>query len=271
MKILHKTVHQRIACFASGFLAIILLALSAAAQSNSPQGKQGDIWKVGYRVSVEGDFSTKPEPGKEGPTVFYHIKRIYTGTAKLSFSNKHSNPNLDAPLFKDPHAAVRIEVDDFVNSLEDPTCDEYESSESSCKGLGLDSDAMFPVPALLMIDNTDKLIKTSFPILFISPSDRSFGDVECISQNFDNPGHKPNGKPIKKELPFSSFDPPAVGGFIKDGSIQQTLDWSKLKSEGISLTWTSGVLHPDQPLIDGVPESKDQVGIVITYDITRAN
>ena len=69
--------------------------------------------------------------------------------------------------------------------------------------------------------------------------------------------------------PYSK--PPSVSGFIKDGTIQQTIEWSKLKDEGNSFSWTSDVLRPDKPLFDNVPDSKDKVGIVITYDITRVN
>ena len=115
----------------------MFMTLMASGQARTPQAKQGDIWKVGYRVSVIGEFSKEPEPGKDKPTVYYHIRRVYTGNAKLTFSNKHSNPRLDVPLFKDLHADVQIDIDDFVNTLYSPICGVYESTRNHAKVSGL--------------------------------------------------------------------------------------------------------------------------------------
>lgn len=77
---------------------------------------------------------------------------------------------------------------------------------------------------------------------------------------------------------------PTVNGYIEENDvIVHTLAWSELKKRN-SFTWISGVatldtrdrliwvseeLHPDEPLIKGVPESKDKVTITIKYVLKR--
>ena len=75
-------------------------------------------------------------------------------------------------------------------------------------------------------------------------------------------------------------DLPNVKGYIEENKvIIHTLDWSKLfKRDNFTwvshvlkldmrdrLIWVSEELRPDNPLIEGVSESKDKVKIIIKY------
>ena len=69
-------------------------------------------------------------------------------------------------------------------------------------------------------------------------------------------------------LTYGNFN---VRGFIEKYSIIRAPDWSELKwDESANIySWSSEVLHPDEPLIHDLPESKDKVDIVISYNLIR--
>lgn len=250
------------------FAAVILFPHGAFGQSTPPLPKRGDVVKVHYVVSLIGEFAKVPEPGKDLPTTFFHLKRIFTGDAKLSFAGNSKDPKFDAPLFDAPRAVVDVDIDDFAETVFSPICGEYETVEAKCKGnASNNSYSIFTSPAFVLFDNFHGTFSTSFPLVYSQAAPNQ--GIPCTTQAYDNPGHEPNGKAEIKNQPVSFFEPPNVAGFIADGKIQHKLGWSKVKQDGNSMSWISDILNPDKPLVEGVPDSKDNVHIIISYELTR--
>ena len=252
------------------FTAGILFPHGAFGQSTPPFPKRGDVFKVHYVVSLIGEFSKVPEPGKDLPTTFFHLKRIFTGNAKISFSGNSKDPKIDAPLFNAPRAVVDVDINDFAETVFSPICGEYETVEAKCKGTASNNnESIFAVPAIMLFNNNLGSFSTSFPLVYTQSAPNK--GIPCTTQAYDNPGHEPSGKAEIKNQPVGFFKPPNVAGFIEDGKIHHKLEWSKLKQDGNSMSWMSDVLNPDKPLVEGVPDSKDNVHIIISYEITRTD
>ena len=253
-------------------MAINFYAVSTFAQTDAPLARTRDVWKVNYYVSVTGVFSKEPEVGEDGPSVFYHIKRTYEGKATLNYEPRAGDPKAAAlyPMFKDPATRVRITINDFINTIYPPVCDEYKSIEETWTA-DVDSitgDEKSRYPALLMVYNQQLSYKISFPLLYFGS--RSFKEIEYKKTEFSNPGRKVTNSTAQR-LGFETHQYPNVKGYIEHDIIIRAPWWAELKEEGGVYSWLSPILHPDNPLIDGVPESKDNVNILIHYSLTKAS
>jgi hypothetical protein len=262
--------------FSSLLISGIVLAASASARTGDPISQKGDVWQARYWVTVLGDFKREPEVGSGGPTIFYHIKRRYDGKAKLVFEPKPGDPNSGTryPLFKGPFE-ISIKVDDFVNTIYDVICDEYQSVEQTWKA---DVSSIFgskvTAAALLLINNEKRTFKISLPLLYL-PDDESMSDK--IKYTKTEILHLRGGVKKEKTFPaerksFLTHEYPTVRGFLEKTSILRTPDWSELKKDvhtPDSYYWLSEELHPDEPLLPNVPESKDGVNIRIFYEFRK--
>ncbi|MCC7308434.1 MAG: hypothetical protein IT173_12780 [Acidobacteria bacterium] len=251
-------------------IVVICFALPDIAYGQEPFTNRGDVWKVDYRVLVTGDFSVEPEIGSEGPTIYYHIKREYLGRATLRYDPK-AGGSVTSPVFKNPNSSVRIKINDFIHSIYPVICEEYESTEEFWTA---DVDTTFgddkPIPALLLIDTKAKAYKTSFPILYIDDPESMSDKLVYKKTQYKNPGRKVKESPPDERFPFVMHDYPNVKGYIEGKSIRRAAPLSELTQhpEGY-LTWLSPVLHPDKPLYEGVPDSKDKVYILIHFAIKK--
>lgn len=265
-----KNITNRILLFS---LFAICLVYSAFSQPvpKAPISQMSDVWQVNYRVLVKGEFTIEPELGSEGPTIFYHLKREYNGKANLRFEPKASDPRsgITKPLFKDPASSIHIEINDFIHTIYPVICDEFKSIEErwTADVYTMFGDEKMPSPGLLLIDNQTRNYKTSFPLLYTAPL--NIYDIHYKRAEFNHPGHKETSS-SSKNLHFATHDYPNVKGYIERNSIMRTPPWSELTAhEGGHLSWLSPILHPDAPLIEGVPESKDKVTILIHYILTK--
>ncbi len=262
---------------ASVLLSIFFCAVPALAQTEPLNAQKSDVWELHYWVAVKGDFKKEPELGSGDPTIFYHIKRNYEGASKLVFAARPSdNPKatLPHPMFKDPAAAVHLTINDARTTVYDPICDEVLRVEDTWKAevYSWMGNKTLPAPALLLINNETHIYKTSFPILY-SPAPNSY-DIEHTRKEITNlmSGVDKVDKVYDVERQsLVTHNYPNVTGFIEHYSIIRAPDWSELKWEESfkGYSWTSEVLHPDAPLIDGVPDSKDKVDILIRYNFIR--
>ena len=244
--------------------------------AQTPKAQQSDVLEVHYWVSVKGDFKTEGEVGSGDPTIFYHINRQYEGAGKLVYLPRQNDPKAAVlyPQFKDPAANVHIKVDDSRKVVFDPVCEEVLSIEETWKAevfSFIQADKKFPVPALLLINNEKLNYKTSFPILY-NPN-RNSKDIEHSKKEILKSAsgtEKVKTFPIEYQS-FVTHGYPAVKGFIENSSIIRTPDWSELQwdAESNIYSWSSEVLHPDEPLIRNVPESRDKIDIVIHYNLIK--
>ena len=252
----------------------IFNARSAFGQANEPLAKNTDVWSLEYRVSVKGEFEKEPELGSGNPTIFYHINRVYEGSAKLVFLHIPERPLSDIvnPQFKDPAARVHIKIDDFVNTVYDPVCDAYDTIEETWKGevwSWVTGDTKQQAPALLLIDNGQRNYKTYFPLVYFPASNKAY-EINYLKVKYSYPGRKlqPAGTESKR-LPIALYGVPNVKGFLKNDSMIRTPLWTELNEDGARFTWLSDILHPDEPLVEGVPDSKDKVNVIIYYSLKR--
>lgn len=258
----------------ANLLILGIFCTNSNAQTEPPNAHISDVWVVNYFVSVTGDFKKEPEPGSGDPTVNYHLKRQYNGKSKMVFSPRTDDPKSSVlyPTFKDSATEVDIKIDDFWNTLYDPVCDAYQSIEETWKAqvYGAYGDKKKASPALLLINNEKLSYKTSFPILYFSKINEY--DIEYDKKEVQNSSgtRKVKAYPTKR-LSFAMHEYPTVKGFIEKSIIVRSPGWSELKwNESFKgYSWTSEVLHPDEPLIEDVPESKDKVDIVISYNFYR--
>jgi hypothetical protein len=253
------------------FVSIFLMAQTAVPQTNTGLTRTTDVWRVDYHVSVTGDFSKEPELGDDGPSIFYHIKREYTGRATLVYLPKTGDPKSATlyPQFKDPTARVRIKIDDLIRTIYPVICDEYQSKEESWHADvdSLTGDQTNRYPALLMIYNDQLRYKTSFPILYLDTGS-TFKGIEHKTVEFKNPGRKETRSNFER-LGFTTHQFPSVKGYIEHDSIIRSPWWAELNETDGTFSWLSPILHPDVPLIDDIPESKDKVNILIHYAFTK--
>jgi hypothetical protein len=266
---------------------IATFATNSITQTESPNAQQNDIWELNYMVSVSGDFKVAAELGSGNPDVFYKIDRKYEGKSKLVFSKTTEQRFV----FGDSATTqVDIHIDDTRKEIGDPTCDEYLTVDETWKGemSTLTGNPKFHPFSQLMIDNRKSNYKTSFHIMY-QPNPKQYDidhtKIEIIKTKTDTI-KKVTSHPVQ-HLEFSDYgDLPNVKGYIEENKvIIHTLDWSQLKKRE-KFTWVSKVanldtrdrliwtsaeleLHPDEPLIEGVPESKDGVTIFITYALKR--
>lgn len=262
------------ACVMAGVLGIFCTTPTFA-QADEPLAQKTDVWSLDYRVSVKGNFEKEPELGSGNPTVYYHINRVYEGKSKLVFAPNAADP-LSAskhPTFKDPAAQVHITIDDFWNTIYEPVCGAFDTIEETWKGdvfSWVSGDPKFKAPALLLINNDLNNYKTSFPLLY-SPNNNKRNEIEYLKLKYSNPGRKQQSTE-RRSVTIQLYQIPKVAGFLENHSITHTTWWAGLKkNEGGSYSWISDILHPDEPLIPEVPDSKDKVNIIIYYSFKRIN
>ena len=270
---------RQISKIAAWIMASVLIlelfpAIPAFAQADEPLAQKTDVWSLDYRVSVKGDFKKEPELGSGNPMVFYHINRVYEGKSKLVFAPNATDP-LSAtkyPSFKDPAAQVHIKIDDFWKTIYDPVCGAFDTIEDTWKGdvfSWVTGDPTHNAPALLLINNGLNNYKTSFPLLY-TPNIKSY-EIEHLKLKYSNPGRKQQSTE-RSSTTIHLYQIPKVNGFLENHSITHTTWWAGLKkNEGDSFSWISDILHPDEPLIPEVPDSKDKVNIIIYYSFKRIN
>lgn len=253
---------------------MIFLSLSALAQTKSPIALKSDSWSLTYSVSAIGDFTVEPELGKEGPVINYHINRTYTGELMpryQSYGTDSSETARDYLTFKDPRTSLKIKIDDFVHTIYDPICNEYDSIEEKWKANfynNADSNDHSSQPGMLLFDNVKFTYSLAFPIKYSGAENRDDAKITYTKKVIH---HSPNGSKVTdsppKLLSLSSHNYPTVKGFIENGSVSRSaVKWSEFEwdEKNEMWMWNSPVLYPDVPLIDGVPESK-QVGIIIVF------
>ncbi len=264
---------------------IATFATNSITQTESPNAQQNDIWELNYMVSVSGDFKVASELGSGNPDVLYKIDREYEGKSKLVFSKTTEQRFV----FGDSATTqVDIHIDDTRKEIGDPTCDEYLTVDETWKGemSTLTGNPKFHPFSQLMIDNRKSNYKTSFHIMYL-PNPKQYDidhtKIEIIKTKTDII-KKVTQHPVQ-HLKFPDYgDLPNVKGYIEENKvIIHTLNWSQLKKRenftwisNVSkldtrdrLIWVSEELYPDEPLIAGVPESKDKVTILIKYALKR--
>lgn len=271
-----------------GFLILSIFSPNfTIAQTESPNAQQSDVWELNYMVSVYGSFHVKSALGSGDPDVFYTIDRNYEGKAKLVFTKS----NEQRFVFGDSLTTqVDIHIDDTRKAIGDQTCDEYLTVDETWKGemSTLTGNPKFHPFSQLLIDNQKSNYKTSFHIAYL-PNPKQY-DIDHTKIEI----MKKNTGEIKKHtmLPVQHLKYPDYGllpnvkGYIEENNvIVHTLAWSELKKRN-NFTWVSKVsnldtrdrliwtsadleLHPDEPLISGVSESKDKVTVLIKYALKR--
>lgn len=260
----------------ANLLILGIFCTNSNAQTEPLNAHISDVWVVNYIVSVTGDFKKESsDPGAGDPITYYHLNRQYSGKSKMVFSPRTDDPksSVQYPTFKDPTSEVDIKIDDFWNTLYDPVCDAYQSIEETWKAqvYGAFGDKKNAYPALLLINNEKRSYKTFFPILYFAKKNEY--DIEYDKKEIEN--SSAGAKKVKayptKRLPFAMHEYPTVTSFIEKSSIIRSPSWSELKwNESFNgYSWSSEVLHPDEPLLEDVPESKDKVDIVISYNFYR--
>ena len=265
----------------------IFCVTSALSQTESPNANKGDVWELNYMVSVFGSFKVEPELGSGNPDVFYEIDRNYEGKAKLVFVKSTEQRFV----FGDSTTTlVDIHIDDTRKEIGDPTCDEYLIVDETWKGemSTLTGNPKFHPFSQLLIDNQKSNYKTSFNIMYV-PNPKQY-DIDHtrtdLTKTKTGATKKVKTHPVE-HLQYPDYGYlPNVKGYIEENKvIIHTLDWSQLKKRdnftwgsNVSkldtrdrLIWVSEELHPDAPLIDGIPESKDGVTIIIKYALKRIN
>ena len=266
-------------------LSIFCCTTFVFAQTESPNAQKGDVWELNYMVSVFGKFQVKPELGSGNPDVFYTIDRNYEGKSKLVFIKSTEQRFL----FGDSTTTqVDIHIDDTRQEIGDPTCDEYLTVDETWKGemSTLTGSPKFHPFSQFQIDNQKSNYKTSFHIMHV-PNPKQY-DIDHtrmeIMKTKTGATKKVTNHPVQ-HLQYPDYgDLPNVNGYIEENKvIVHTLDWSQLKkrdnftwSSKVSnldmrdrLIWVSEELHPDAPLIEGVPESQNGVTIIIKYALKR--
>jgi len=251
--------------------AVTLNTPSMYAQSGGQITQKTDVWQVHYWVTVEGDFKKEPELGSGDPTIYYHIKRRYEGTATLRF----------LPITGDPQSAIRypqfkggskifISIKDFRNTIYDPICEEFQSIEeywdADVYGFAQNT------PTLLLINNEKRVYKTSFPILYTLSDPLGDPIVYSRKEIMNKNGTRKVTSDKTERLPFSLHEYPKVTRILENASIIRTHSWSDIKRDAAtpdSYYWLSEVLHPDEPLIPDVPESKNKVNIRVFYEFKK--
>lgn len=276
---------RQLSRFASWFLATVtLLGMicppRTVAQAGSPITQLGDVWELNYLVSVFGTFTVEPELGSGNPTVTYDIDRVYEGRARLVRAKSVGQRFV----FGDPSTTeVDIQIDDKRKAIGDPTCEEYEITNETWIGemSTLTGLAKYRPFSQLSIDNENRVYKTSFHI-FYSPNKNQYDiDHTKVTEVKSAVGTKAV-KPFPVEhLRYPDYGHlPNVKGHIEQNKIVvHSFPWSELKKRDNftwprldtrdRLTWVSEELHPDEPLINGVPESKEKVTIFIRYALKR--
>jgi hypothetical protein len=252
---------------------VLLLNGAAIPQTISPLAKTTDVWMVFYHVSVTGDFSKEPAIGEDGPSVFYHINRTYDGKATLTYLPRDGDPKAAAvyPQFKDPESQIHIVINDLIRRIYPVVCDAYQSKEESWTA---DVDSLNGVqdkryPALLKIFNDQLRYKTSFPILYFEIKKPGYmPPITHKTEEFTNPGLKKT-KSNTEYIGFATHQFPKIKGYIEHDSIMRDAWWAELNDADGAYSWLSPILHPDEPVIYGVPESKDKVNILIHYSFTK--
>ena len=274
---MNKSIRQisKIVIYLTANLLILgIFCTNSNAQTEPLNARISDVWVVNYFVSVRGDFKKEPETGSGDPTVYYHLNRQYSGKSKMVFSPRTDDPksSVQYPTFKDPATEVDIKIDDFWNTLYDPVCDVFQSIEETWKAqvYGASGDKKRAVPALLLINNEKRSYKTSFPLFYLEKKNEY--DIEYNKKVMENSaGVRKMKDNSTKRLPFAMHEYPTVRGFIEKSIIIRSPGWSELKWDESfkGYSWTSEVLHPDEPLIEDAPESKDKVDILISYNFYR--
>jgi hypothetical protein len=242
---------------------------SVIAQTGPPLATKDDVWKVFYMVTVKGDFIVEPELGSGGPVVKYHIDRQYKGESEMVFLPivKETQSSRQKPQFKGKSKNLDVKIDDSIKSSTDPECTSYTTSEENWKADFIVYETDYPT--LLLINNETLTYKTSFPIL-ANPDEKVMGsqiEYHKLELTITGPEKLENSRIDKKET-FNLHEYPNVPGFIERNSIIRSPSWSELKKiDGLNgFNWTSTEdLHPDKPIFPNVPESRDQVNIVISY------
>lgn len=258
-------------------LAILLTTGLTAAQTLAPIADKSDRWNVFWRVSVKGDFTVEPEVGTEGPFVAYTISREYEGKAIIGLAAAFDQPTITvgALLFKNIAPNVTITINDSKRTYTDPICGDYGSVRETWKGIGYSDTNGNPLGSALLLINNQKLqYKFNFPLEY---NERKYSDpVEhrtIYTSHFRTGEQKETGN-TSRNLPLALFPPPNIKGYIEKGvSLIRSADWSELKpaaSGNGSLSFVSEILHPDEPLIDGVPESKDKVNVIIYFNFSKS-
>jgi hypothetical protein len=286
-----KQIRQILMFSASLMSNIIILGIfctnSTFAQTEPPNANKSDVWEVDYMVTVRGKFQVKPELGSGDPDVFYKIDRTYEGKSRLVYLKSNSEGLLFENL-----TDVIIHIDDTREEIGDPTCDEYltvherwSGDMSTSKG-----NPKYLPSAQLIIDNRKRNYLTFFQLFYAPNKNQNDILYRKVSMIHSKGGEtKMVDFPLIKKLRYDDYGKlPKVKGYISNAdAIVHTRDWSELKKrDDLSpnsqiltldmrvdtrdrLVWVSEALHPDEPLIPGVSESKDKVTVFIKYALKR--
>jgi hypothetical protein len=270
-------------------LSLSILCPNSSAQTAAPNAQQRDVWELNYMVTFKGKFHVKQELGSGAPDVIYKIDRTYEGKSRLVFAKSSA----EGLFFEDLSTTeVTIHIDDTREEIGDTICDEYPYVTERWSGDMSTStgDPKYRSGARLLINNRTRRYATFFQLFYVAKKtqkDILYRKIELLQSK--GGGVKLANDPVVQRLRYLDYgDLPSVKGYVNNyDAIVHTPDWSDLKrSDELSpasqiltldmqgntpdrLFWISEPLHPDEPLIEGVPESKDQVTVIVKYGLTR--
>lgn len=275
-----------------GFVVtIICCPFQSFAQNARMIAEPDDVWELSYTVSIKGSGAVEPDPGGDGLTIFWGIDRYYSGVVPLTTKGRWQNASFSAADKKTNRGilllpkSLDLKLDKHSkspNSLWVKVKDYYETylpKDCPCEGLmetrnrkNWDQQAEETVVVGDLSIEIDNKLKTFSVTIPFRPSSTNKNltitekrTIDRSSKECGQPAHEEKvEKPIKTNIGF----PPEVKDLIVLGKIQRENDSLKITNDG-GYFWSSDIFHPDEPLIEGIPDSKDKVEIKVSYSLKK--
>lgn len=285
----------------AGGICAVLTFETVAQKKPKPIPKERVYWYVDYTVTVKGNGSTVPRPNYT--TTVWSIDRTYSAVLKLTQKTPQLfmgiiDPDEAEKTIRSPgamqalksgrfiryetpsfeFASTRVKINDTVNLISISKTKCLVKTKTDVESWA--ADRTFDVVPNFMLNTDEKSLTYNIfiPVVFLSGKEGvTMLSKTTIDRSYSCPGEKkePGHEETLTETKNVSIQHglPKVKGLIGEGVVGSGVEHKPDKPwpPNFLTAWEfdSGDMTPDEPLIDGVPDSKTNVKVRVRYRFSK--